>query len=88
METVLLSKFFGAIGDISNLIPNFSERRKKELAEETKKLAALENAFNHAAVSFGSGSRSDELLGLADTVNAQDKKLKNLIIIYAKELTA
>lgn len=87
MSAILLaSEFFGAVKKIASLIPEFSERRKKEIAKETEKHLDLETKFNKMALEFKVGSRSDELLGLADAVNAQDKKIRNLYVIYAKEL--
>lgn len=87
MSYVLLaSEFFKAIGEIASLVPTFSERRKKELAKEIKNLSDLEKSFNDLAVSFQIGSSSRELLGMADAVNTQEKKLKDLIGLYAKEL--
>lgn len=86
MNSLLLTEFFGAIKEIASLVPNFSEKRKKELDEETRILFDLGKKFNNAAVEFKPGSRSDELLGLADDVNSQEKALRDLYVIYAKEL--
>lgn len=80
------SKFFQAISDISSLVPKFGEKRKKELDAETRLLSKLEKAFQDAVVTFKDGSRSDELLGLADELSNQKDKLEKLVIIYAKEL--
>lgn len=82
----LLSEFFGAVKEIASLIPNFSEKRKRELQKETDLYIELEKNFEDAAVQFDIGSRSDELLGLAAAVQSQNEKLKSLYIIYAKEL--
>ena len=83
---LLLGEFFGAIKEISKKVPDFSENRKKEISKETEKLLELEEKFNNEALSFGIGSRSDEILAIADSVNKQSEKLKNLYVIYAKEL--
>lgn len=82
----LASNFFGAVKEIASLIPNFSEEKKEMLEDETRKLEALEKSFNDSAVSFKMGSRPDELLALAEAVRTQEKKLRELYVIYAKEL--
>lgn len=86
MPTVMLSELFGAIKEIASLVPEFSEKRKKEIQEETDLYLLLEKRFNDMAVVFDIGSRSDELLGIADALNAQSEKLKNLYVIYAEEI--
>lgn len=84
--TLLASEFFGAVKNITALVPKFDERKKKAIEEETEKLAIIEKRFNDVAVEFRIGSRTDELMGLADLYKAQELKLKNLYIIYDKEL--
>lgn len=84
--TVAATELFKAISSIAALVPEFGERRKKEIADETELLLKYEAQFSRAAMEFVAGSRSDELLGLADVVKRQESKIKNLIMIYAKEL--
>ena len=79
-------EFFGAVSDIVSLLPQFDERKKKMIEKETRILIAMEESFNKAAVEFDISSRPDELLGLADAYKSQEKKLKNLIKLYASEL--
>ena len=86
MNTTFLGPLFGAIKEIASLIPDFSERKKAEIEKETNEYYSLMNKFNKAALEFGVGSHSDELLGLADAVNLQAKKLADLYMIYAKEI--
>ena len=83
---LLLSEFFGAIKEIAKLIPDFPEKIKKQIDDETKILVTLEREVHDASVTFGAGSSSDELLGMVDDMNAQAEKLKHLYILFAKEL--
>jgi len=85
---VLDSAFFGAISDITKLVPKFSERRKKEIQEETLKLKSLEYLFHRKAVEFSRESFSNEILGIAYELKKQSEYLKELYVIYAKEIKA
>lgn len=84
--TLAASEFFGAVKGIVSLIPKFDERKKKAIEKETEILATIEKKLNDAALEFTIGSRTDEILGLSDALKAQELKLKNLYIIYEKEL--
>lgn len=80
------TEFFGAVREIFNFIPNFSERRRREIHEETRELLRLRTKFNRTALEFNQHSRSDELLGLADAVKNQEEKLRRMVITFAQEL--
>ena len=80
-------EFFGALKEIFIRLPKFDEKKKQLIEKETEKYLALESEFYKSALEFNHNSRSDELLGLADLVREQEKKLKELYKIYAKELS-
>jgi hypothetical protein len=86
--TVLIGEFLKVVTGVLSLIPTFEEKKKVLLEKETNKLLEIEKAFQDAAVSFDLNSYADELLGLADQLTSQSKKVKTLITIYSKELQA
>lgn len=81
-----LMPIFTAISEVASLVPKFDEKKKAKVDKETSKLRELEEDFQKAALEFSLNSFSDELLGLADAVKSQEKKVEDLWVIYAKEL--
>ena len=77
---------FKTVGILGSKIPNASERAKKRLKDETEKYFVFKEAFENMAVSFGVGSRSDELLGLADKVRIQGEYLSSIMVIFASDI--
>jgi len=78
--------FFGAVSEISSLIPDFGEKRRKELAELTASIINSHKRLRDYALEFNEGSSSDVLFGLSEDVKVQEKLYKEKIVIYAKEL--
>ena len=83
---LLATEFFSALSDGFQLIPKFPERRKKEIQKEIKILAEKEKQFLDYAHAFEIGSDADVLMGLQNIFKVQEKKIKDLFILYAKEL--
>lgn len=79
-------EFFGAIKTVFSKFAGPELRKKYKIEKEIDKYLELEASFNKAAVSFDNNSISNELLGLADEVTKQDKKIKSLWVLYAKEI--
>ncbi len=86
MNVLLISEVLKVAGEALSLIPEFSEKRKREIQKELNSLYELEKEFNNFSASFKIGSSTDELLGISDQYNLQANKIKDLMQLYAKEL--
>ena len=79
-------ELFKAVNTIASKVPDFGEKKKEDIEKQTNIYLRAEKRFIDAAVAFNTGGRSDELLGLADIMKAEGKKLSKMIILYANEL--
>lgn len=79
-------EFFGALKTVFSKMASPELRKKYDIEKETDKLLELDSEFRKVAVGFNANSRSDELLGLADEVNKQEKKIKSMWVLYATEI--
>jgi len=84
--TTAVTAFFGAVREIALLVPQFDERKKSMIEKKHDSLELAEKALNDYAVSFGMGSSTDVLMGLADDVRTKRDSLQNLYVLYASEI--
>ena len=79
-------EFFGAVKELASLVPNFGERRQKEIDDETGILLSLEKTLEDRAVSFKLGDRIDEVIALSEMVTKQKRVIENKYILFNKQI--
>ena len=84
--TALGTAFFGAVSEVSQLVPKFDEKRKKEIDELYADIVRREKVLHDYAVSFGPDSFMHVLLGLAKEVETAKQVYQEKYIIFAKEI--